>query len=174
MPSGPKSIHSRYAGRRASGNSRASVTTPMRMSTFSKSGNRSAVRMPGAPGAGLSRERADAAPSARAERAESRPRVVVLEDLSGRVPLLRHPLGAPLGHAHAMAVSAAREVRHPAVECDGKERGLDGLVPDHAPEVVAAEPRGAARAVNREGRHAERGRARGDLDRRHTTDVVDG
>jgi len=29
---------------------RASVTTPMRMSTFSKSGNRSAVRMPGAPG----------------------------------------------------------------------------------------------------------------------------
>jgi len=26
------------------------LTTPMRMSTFSKSGNRSAVRMPGAPG----------------------------------------------------------------------------------------------------------------------------
>src|SRR5207245_8325618 len=111
-------------------------------------------------------------PRPRAEEAECRPGIVVLEDLLGLVALLGHSLGAPLGHAHAVAVAAAGETGDRAVERNREERRLDGLVADHATEIVAAQPRGAPGAVNGQARHAERGRALGHLDRGDGAHVV--
>src|SRR5439155_22125879 len=81
-------------------------------------------------------------------------------------------LGTPLGHPHAVTVPAPGEAGDRAVDRDGEERRLDRLVPDHAAEIVAAQPRGAPGAGDGQARHAKRLRARGDLDRGHRAYVV--
>ena len=64
-----------------------------------------------------------------------------------------------------MPVAAPRETRRRSVHGDREEGGPDGLVADHAPELVAPQPRASARAVDRDDRGAERGRALRHLDR---------
>ena len=98
--------------------------------------------------------------------------VVVREDALVGPALLGQAIGAPLRHAHAVAVPATGEPRHPAVERDGEERGPDGLVSDHAPEVVAAELHRAARAADSQRRDTERGRALRDLDGGDAPDLL--
>src|SRR4030095_11219850 len=73
------------------------------------------------------------------EDALRRPRVVDVHDLARGVALLRHGLGAPLAHPYAVAVPPPREVGDLRVHRDREEGGLEGVVAEHASEIVAAQ-----------------------------------
>src|SRR5215470_10351187 len=159
MPSGPKSIHSLRAGLRASGKGWASVITPTRMSTRSKSAHVIVMEV-----WRLLHERHGG------QRGEDRAGVVVLHDLPGRVALLRHGLGAPLIEADSMAIATTHEPGRGLVDRHGKERALERVVAEEAPELVAALNDVAARAFHGDPGHPERHAALEDAERRDGAD----
>ena len=69
-----------------------------------------------------------------------------------------------------MAVAAPRELRDVALNGDGEEGALQGVVPDRAAEVVAPQTNAPARAVDRHPGGAQGERALGHLDGGHRAD----
>src|SRR5215470_11130076 len=116
MPSGPKSTQSLYAGRRASGNSWASTTTPTRMSTRSKSAQVMAIAHD------------------LLDQAEGGAGIVVGEDLLGGMAQLGHGLRRRLVHADAVPVAPPGEPGRHAVHSHGEQRALERVVADQTPE----------------------------------------
>src|SRR5689334_7524040 len=88
------------AGRRASGNSWASTTTPTRMSTRSKSSQEMVTRGAGSAGGGGARQRGQRGPG-----------IVVEDDLPRVIAEIGHRLGAPLIEPDPVAVAPAHEAR---------------------------------------------------------------
>src|SRR5262245_12587843 len=129
MPREPKSTHSLNAGRRASGNSWASTTTPTRMSTRANSSHDSAIAA-GRPTRFL--QAALSACCSQAERGEGGAGVVVLEDRGRVVAEVGHGLRPPLIEPDPVPVAAPGEARDGAIHDDGEQRALERVVSDEA------------------------------------------